>query len=101
MAEHLVQYTDRVRRALGYAQQLATEQRHTLIRPEHVLVGLLQDPEAQAAQMLRALGVDPLGLRQQVAQTLSPGLGSGASLMNAEARQLALAEGTRAVLREA
>lgn len=101
MAENFVLYTDRARRALQAAEQRAEQLRHTMIRPEHLLLGLLSVPECQAVVILRRLGVDTDVLRVEVERRLPLGLGSGVAMQRAEGARRALAGVTREVLAEA
>src|SRR5690349_6412625 len=52
-------YTDRAKGFLQSAQTLALRRGHQRITPEHLLKGLLEDPEGLCANLIRAAGGDP------------------------------------------
>jgi ATP-dependent Clp protease ATP-binding subunit ClpA len=64
--------TDRARRAIGYANDLARRQR-CAVGSEHILAGLLADARSVAGLALRAL----LGTRTEAVQAHVQGLGHG------------------------
>jgi Zn-dependent protease len=101
MTENLVQYTDRARQVLSFAQKRAEMLHHTIIRPEHVLLGLINVPDNQALYILQALNVDLTALTAAVEQSLRPGLASVTAMREAEGARVSLASGTTALLREA
>ena len=51
-------YTDRGKRIIQLAQQEALELGHTMVEPEHLLLGILQEGSGIACQALSELGVD-------------------------------------------
>ncbi|MBR2207559.1 MAG: ATP-dependent Clp protease ATP-binding subunit, partial [Synergistaceae bacterium] len=51
-------YTDRGKRVIELAQQEALELGHTMVDPEHLLLGVLQEGGGVACQALTELGVD-------------------------------------------
>src|SRR4051794_6991931 len=55
----LDKYTDRAKGFLQAAQTLAQRRGHQRITPEHLLKGLLEDPEGLCANLIRAAGGDP------------------------------------------
>ncbi len=59
-------FTPRARRVIVLAQDTAREMGHAQIKPEHILVGLLQG-EGMAANAIAQAGVDGTTLRQRVA----------------------------------
>ncbi len=65
-------FTDRARRTVVAAQEEAREQRHDHISPEHLILGLLHEPEGVAAKAIEALGVSQDALRQGLAADLAP-----------------------------
>ena len=69
-------FTDRARRTVVAAQEEAREQRHDHISPEHLLLGLLHEPEGLAARAIDALGISQDALRQGLTEDLAPGAGS-------------------------
>jgi ATP-dependent Clp protease ATP-binding subunit ClpA len=62
-------FTDRARRVIVVAQDEARALHHDLIRPEHLLIGLMQG-EGLAAKALGQLGVTLEELRAKVEETL-------------------------------
>lgn len=50
-------FTDRSRRVIVISQEQSRDMRHTVIGTEHVLLGILQEDESLAAQVLKDLGV--------------------------------------------
>jgi ATP-dependent Clp protease ATP-binding subunit ClpA len=51
-------FTEQVERVLSYAQQEAFDLQHSYVGTEHLLLGLLREEGAGAAQILRSLGAD-------------------------------------------
>ena len=51
-------YTDRGKRVIQLAHQEALEMGHTMVNPEHLLLGVLQEGGGVACQALTELGVD-------------------------------------------
>jgi ATP-dependent Clp protease ATP-binding subunit ClpB len=62
--------TIRSQAALQEAQQQAAARHHQTIEPEHVLFGLLSDPEGIVLPLLHAAGANPSQLRARVADAL-------------------------------
>jgi len=62
--------TIRSQAALQEAQQQAAARHHQTIEPEHVLFGLLSDPEGIVLPLLHAAGANPGQLRSRVADAL-------------------------------
>jgi ATP-dependent Clp protease ATP-binding subunit ClpA len=54
------------------AQEEARQARHDHIGPEHIVLGLLHEPEAPAARAIEALGVSLDAVRESVAGELGP-----------------------------
>jgi ATP-dependent Clp protease ATP-binding subunit ClpB len=52
--------------ALEVARQLASARNHQAIEPEHLLLGLLSDPEGVVYPLLHKLGVSPREIRDRV-----------------------------------
>ena len=65
-------FTDRARRTVVAAQEEAREQRHDHISPEHLILGLLHEPEGLAARAIEALGIPQDALRQGLTADLAP-----------------------------
>jgi ATP-dependent Clp protease ATP-binding subunit ClpC len=66
-------FTDRARRVVVLAQEEARELGHTYIGTEHILLGLLREPESVAARALEALGIGLDAVRQQVREIIGQG----------------------------
>jgi hypothetical protein len=60
--------TPPARRALQFAGDEARRLHHEYVGPEHVLLGILHEPDGQAAQVLAGLGLDLGRLREQALQ---------------------------------
>jgi ATP-dependent Clp protease ATP-binding subunit ClpB len=63
--------TDRARGFVQSAQGLAARERHQRISPEHLLKVLLDDPEGQAAGLIKRSGGDPAEVLQAVDLAIS------------------------------
>ena len=59
-------FTDRAKRAMSFAWKAAQEFRHDYIGTEHMLLGLVDQSDCTAAQVLTGLGVDLQALRVRV-----------------------------------
>jgi ATP-dependent Clp protease ATP-binding subunit ClpC len=70
-------FTDQARRVVVQAQEEARTLGHNYIGTEHILLGLLGEPEGAAAQALSALGIslDLDAAREQVVEIAGPGTG--------------------------
>jgi len=64
-------FTDRARRAMIWAAKEAERLGHKELRPEHILLGLLQDGHGLADAAITLLDVDPKQIRAEV-EKLSP-----------------------------
>jgi ATP-dependent Clp protease ATP-binding subunit ClpA len=64
-------FTDRARRAIVVAQQETRDLAHGFIRPEHLLLGLM-DGDGLAATALRQCGLDADSMRQRVVDAVVP-----------------------------
>ena len=64
--------TDRVKRAQIAARQEAIKRRNEQVLPEHVVLGLLTEPEGLAAKAMMALGVSAEAAREALTATLPP-----------------------------
>ncbi|MEZ0089259.1 Clp protease N-terminal domain-containing protein [Streptacidiphilus sp. EB129] len=65
-------FTPRARKVVVAAQEEARAASNDEIRPEHLALGLLAEPEAIAARALVAQGVSPESLREAVTAVLPP-----------------------------
>ncbi len=66
-----IPFNPRTRRALDSAEQMSTSLGHDYIGTEHLLLGLLEDPEAACTQVLLNLQVNPGEIREEVFEVLS------------------------------
>ena len=55
-------YTERCRRVIFYAQEVAAELDQRLVAPEHLYLGLLREGNSNAVDMLEKRGIDRLQL---------------------------------------
>ncbi len=67
-------FTDRARRAVIASRQEAIRRRHEHVLPEHVVLGMLHEPEGMAAKTIAALGVSAEAAREALAAALPPAL---------------------------
>lgn len=66
-------FTDRARSAVEHAAEEASVLSHNYIGTEHLLLGLLREPEAVAAKALDSLGVSLVGVRGEVEELIGRG----------------------------
>jgi ATP-dependent Clp protease ATP-binding subunit ClpA len=66
-------FTSRARHTVVLAQEEARRMRHNYIGTEHVLLGLLGEPEGLAARALSGFGMTLDGARAEVAAIVEPG----------------------------
>lgn len=64
--------TPATKRALEHARAEAARLGHTCVGPEHLLVGILHEPDSSAAQALVPLGLSADKLRQELARMPAP-----------------------------
>jgi hypothetical protein len=65
-------FTDRAKRAVIAARQEAIRRRHDRVLPEHLILGLLHEPEGLAARAIVALGVTAEATREALVAALPP-----------------------------
>ncbi len=65
MLEH---FSEAALKAVMYAQEEARQQRSSLVESDHLLLGLLRDPETLVSELLTAKQIDPRALRSQLRQ---------------------------------
>lgn len=65
-------FTDRARHCVVAAQEEARNAGHDHIGSEHVVLGLLAEPEGTAARVIVDLGVDPEAVRESIAGAFGP-----------------------------
>ncbi len=68
-------FTDRARRAVVHAQDEARELNHNYIGTEHLLLGLMREPESVAARALQELNISQDAVREEVIQIIGRGQG--------------------------
>ncbi len=66
-------FTNRARHTVVLAQEEARRLHHNYIGTEHILLGLLGEPEGVAARALENFGMSLEGARREVAAIVSPG----------------------------
>jgi ATP-dependent Clp protease ATP-binding subunit ClpC len=69
-------FTERARRVVVHAQEEARDLNHGYIGTEHLLLGLMREPESAAARALRELEISQDAVRDKVVEII--GRGSGA-----------------------
>lgn len=72
-------FTDRVRKCLQMARGEATRRRHGEVRPEHILLALIDDRQGVGIHALENLGVDLKPLRDAVARGMEMGTSDNAN----------------------
>jgi hypothetical protein len=72
--ERFQRFTDRAKRAVIASRQEAIRRRNEQVLPEHVVLGLLHEPEGMAAKAIAALGVPAEAAREALAAALPPAL---------------------------
>ena len=68
----LLRYTVRARAAVTRAREEAQEMGHDYVGTEHLLLGVLVDPDALSVKVVDALGVPPDSLRGAVVEASGP-----------------------------
>ncbi|MEU2226869.1 Clp protease N-terminal domain-containing protein [Streptomyces sp. NPDC018347] len=74
-------YTPRARKVVEAAHREAQAARNTEGRPEHLVLGLLAEPEGLGAQAITAQGVRPDAVRRAATATLPPAAEDAPSLV--------------------
>ncbi|RKZ25796.1 ATP-dependent Clp protease ATP-binding subunit, partial [bacterium] len=64
-------FTEKAREAIEAARLSLSRFHHTELEPEHLLFGLLQDPEGIPSKILEKMGIDPQAVRNRVMDALS------------------------------
>jgi ATP-dependent Clp protease ATP-binding subunit ClpC len=59
-------FTERVRRVLTYAREEAARLQHDYVGTEHILLGLIREPNGVAVAVLQALNVDLQQIRERI-----------------------------------
>jgi ATP-dependent Clp protease ATP-binding subunit ClpC len=63
-------FTEDAKKVLTLAQEEAERAHHSYIGTEHLLLGLLRQPDTTAAEVLRELGIDIDAVRATIASVL-------------------------------
>jgi len=79
MADVFERYTDRARQVIVLSQKEARSLNHNYIATEHILLGLIREGEAVAAQVLVSLGITLPEVRAQVEEIVGRGNQQAAS----------------------
>ncbi|MDR1605162.1 MAG: ATP-dependent Clp protease ATP-binding subunit [Gracilibacteraceae bacterium] len=66
-------FTQKAKKVVGIAESLAQKMGHNVIGTEHLLLALLEEGECIAAQVLRALSVEPTRIRQRITGIVGKG----------------------------
>nr|WP_281035767.1 ATP-dependent Clp protease ATP-binding subunit [Mesorhizobium sp. M4B.F.Ca.ET.013.02.1.1] len=69
--------TPRMKSALGHAFTASHELGHSYVGPEHLLIGLAEEEEGIAGELLRRYGLTPQAIRQQVVKVVGRGAEAG------------------------
>lgn len=72
MARNLSRFTVRARAVLRRAQEEAERLHDTSVRTEHLLLALVEEPEATAGRVLTTLGLDLATVREAVERVITP-----------------------------
>lgn len=71
------QFTERARRAVFFAQEEAARLGEFRVGPEHLLLGLLREPDSISSRVLDRLGVPLMRVCKEVEAQIPPGQGRG------------------------
>jgi ATP-dependent Clp protease ATP-binding subunit ClpB len=63
---HADRFTIRAQEAVAAAARLSGERRNPQVTPEHLLAGLLEDPDGIVVSVLRKLGADPAPVARRI-----------------------------------
>jgi ATP-dependent Clp protease ATP-binding subunit ClpC len=69
--------TPRIKSALGHAFTASHELGHSYVGPEHFLIGIAEEREGIAGELLRRYGLTPQAIRQQVVKVVGRGAEAG------------------------
>ena len=69
-------YTEGARKSVYYAKKEAQRNGHASLRTEHLLVGLLKDPDNTGCAVLKECGIDPRAVRAKLSLRMTPGTAS-------------------------
>jgi ATP-dependent Clp protease ATP-binding subunit ClpC len=76
MSEMFERFTERARRVVVYAQEEARQLSHNYIGTEHLLLGLLREPESVAGRALTELKISLDAVQAQVVEIIGRGKGA-------------------------
>ena len=77
--ERAFEFTNRAKKALENSFKVSVKLQHNLIVPEHILLGLAEDPSGSSANVLDRLGVDPPQIRKAVLSAFADNGGAAAN----------------------
>jgi ATP-dependent Clp protease ATP-binding subunit ClpC len=66
-------FTERARRVVVHAQEEARDLNHDYIGTEHLLLGLMREPESAAARALRELDIGQDAMRERIVEIIGRG----------------------------
>ena len=64
-------FTEKAQEAIAIAQEKQSELQHTELTPEHILYGLLDQPEGVVPEVLDKMNIDPMTVKNKVLDHLS------------------------------
>lgn len=69
-------FTERARKVMGFARREAQRLHHEYIGTEHILLGLIQEGQGVAANVLRSMNIDLEKIRREVEKIVKAGPGT-------------------------
>ena len=66
-------FTERARKVMGFARREAQRFHHEYIGTEHILLGLIQEGQGVAANVLKSLNIDLEKIRREVEKIVKAG----------------------------
>lgn len=66
-------FTERARKVMGFARREAQRFHHEYIGTEHILLGLIQEGQGVAANVLKSMAIDLEKIRREVEKIVKPG----------------------------
>ena len=69
-------FTDRARKTMQLAHQIAQDKGHDIIRTGHVLLGLMQADSSSVREILKHLNIDPAVICTKIEEVLAQGVPS-------------------------
>jgi hypothetical protein len=86
-------FTDRAKHTIAAAQQEARERRHDQVTTEHLVLGLLHEPDGLAVKAIKALGVQTDAVHEAAVAAAGPG-----QIAEPSAADISFAPGAKEVL---